>query len=250
MPKKNKQRKQRRSSRTRSKVRPIVYTGKTSFFPTLVAATAQSLSLQPNLLDPGILANLSDTFQLYRCISLRVKAYPEITSLGNTGVAYINGISDSGPGNIGNSLNMPFNLLIQGTITVPQSFSVPRNFLINQNSMKWWRTRVSTAGTPTTDSWENTQGQIWFFPQNSITQGNSIIEIFYTYEFSDPMVIGMTPGPISHTLSFPPPQRPLLTTLPTVQTPSSHVSECPYRGSQLQQAGECRFCRLLSLKEA
>jgi len=122
MPKKNKQRKQRRSSRTRSKVRPIVYTGKTSFFPTLVAATAQSLSLQPNLLDPGILANLSDTFQLYRCTSLRVKAYPEITSLGNTGVAYINGISDSGPGNIGNSLNMPFNLLIQGTITVPQSF--------------------------------------------------------------------------------------------------------------------------------
>jgi len=248
MPKKNKQRRTKRSSRSRARVRPIVYSGKTSFFPNFAAGVVQSISLQPNLLDNAVLANLSDTFQLYRCVHLRVKAFPTVTT-SNTAVGYINGISDAGPGNISNVLNLPFNLLTTNGSNVPQSFTVPRNFLVNQNSMKWWRTRTSTAGTPSTDAWENTQGTIYFFPQATIATNAIVYEISYTYELSDPMVIGMTPSPHAPLFSSLPPTRSSSATSQFLFAAPSHLSECPYVGSQLQQAGECRFCRLLSVKE-
>lgn len=190
MPKKNK-RGGRRSRGPRKATKFITYSGKRSIFPNIAIGTPQFFSLQPNILDNGVLANISDTFQLYRCTSLSVKMGAGFTCVAG----YYNGVSDSPPGSAGDASSLPYSATQDSFTTVGRGFRVPREFLLAENSMKWWRTRTSTAGTPTTDTWENTQGTIVLFPLTTLANNLICIEFRYTFEFADPMVIGMTPHP-------------------------------------------------------
>jgi len=234
MPKRQKQRRSsKRAPGGNFRTKFITYAG-TRLLQPLPVGGVVSVSLQPNLLDNGLLANLSDTFQLYRCVKIKVKLFPngQLASVG-----YINGLSDSPPGSIGDISSMPYNTIVTISQTTPSSFTVPREFLLAENSMKWWRTRVSTAGTPSTDAWETTQGTLWFSGNNAATIP---AEVYYKYEFADAMVIGMTPHP------RPPPIS--LSTAEPLPTFPVHLVGCPYQGMPSHPGETCFSCRLLSLK--
>jgi len=229
MPKRSK--KSRRSKGARKSTKFITYSGRRSIFPATVTGTPQSFSLQPNILDNGLLANMSDTFQLYRCVSLSVRLGAGIPGV----IGYINGLSDSPPGSAGDASSLPYNAVQSASNSVGRGFRVPREFLLAENSMKWWRTRTSTAGTPTTDTWENTQGTIWYFPLQTIAANLLNLDFRYTYEFADPMVIGMTPRP----------RAPPLLLAPSLST-SSTSSSIPIACLEPPPVCSCKFCRDLS----
>lgn len=167
----------------------IVFRGCSFITVSTVTGTASTLSIQPNVLDNPNLSSLSDTFQLYRYHKLKVSVVNDLSL--PVAVGYQNNLSDGLPTTAQQLMFLPYSMYVGNLTTVPLHFSVPRRFLLGENDAKYWRTRVSTAGTPTTDLWEDTQGTLTLFgPSNTVH-----LVVRYTVEFTNAMTPSQTPSP-------------------------------------------------------
>lgn len=163
----------------------IVYRGKTLLNPTL-AIGSNVTSLTPNGLNSVNLGSLSDTFQHYRFEDLRVTLYPG--SSDTYMVTYYDELSDAPGTTLTGQGYQPYSALMTDGVFTPKSFRVPKQMLLGQNALNWWRTR-STSGS-STNLWEQIQGSLNFIADAAISV---FVSISYVVRFANAVTTAMTP---------------------------------------------------------
>ncbi len=181
-----------RRSRNRTTRLPsgeVVIKGQVLLNPTL-AVGSNIISLTPSALNSGQLGTLSDTFGLYRFENVKLVAYPGQSDTYT--VAYYNELSEvPASTNVTNSYIPHSTLITDGTFTT-KAVPIPKQMLLGEAPMKFWRTRPSTTTPEGSDPWEQIQGTINFVADAAISV---FTMVKYTLRLANAMTTGMTPSP-------------------------------------------------------
>ncbi len=180
---------QQRSLAGQARAGELVYSGRCYFATTLVAGTASAITSLTVITQSSTLINISQSFALYRFEKIRVRIHP--MNAGNTtplGVAFVPGTISTPPTSLINLEAYPSSRIISQTETVCTWLPVSRAQLLDDNSMKFWRT--STTGA---DAFDATQFTIFLLHAATPT---TYLEIFYTVRFAAGGSAAAIPRPI------------------------------------------------------
>lgn len=172
----------RQATRRGRTVGEIVYSGKELLSITVAAATSVRTTLQSLLVSSTsqVLGTLGTTFSMYRFEKLGLSIQPLSPSIGAgvMAIGYSNEVSDATPANVSQIASLPVSCLVNAFKTVPTTMSVKRSYLIGENCARFWRTQISTAGTPSSTLWDDVQGTIYY--QTSFG-GSATFDVLLTY---------------------------------------------------------------------
>ncbi len=170
------------------------------------------------------LASISDMFELYRFRKLHITITEGSWGSGLTAGKYSTGyamalyleLPDTFPTtDHTKALREPHSLWMDGSWAAgtagtasatapalqcgysPRSMRLGPHELIGNAPLKWWRTRQSSAGTPTTNLWQDVQWSIAFVAEDTSLGSGLQFTWWYEYEieFSDPVDPSQTPLP-------------------------------------------------------
>lgn len=190
----------------------ILYTGKELISSTVATATTVALTLQSFLTvsTSQVLGTLGTTFAMYRFEKLQLVIYPAFIATPGTGIlamSYTNEVTDTPPATISAIASMPMSILASPEQTVTSRLRIPKRYLLGENALKFWRTQVSVAGTPTSTLWDDVQGTIFLRHNIAVTVTYNIL-MLYSVRLVDaqPPATVPSPLPLAHlgeTASFP-----------------------------------------------
>lgn len=168
MSKQNKSKKTRGPKGNGKRTMPgeIVYSGKELLTFTVAASTTVATTLQSFLVSSTsqVLGTLGTTFAMYRFEKLNLRIFPIAAVAGTAGVVaygYSNEVTDTPPSNLSIIASLPCSQLQTADLTTCISLRIPKKYLLGENALKFWRTQISTAGTPSSTLWDDVQGTIF-----------------------------------------------------------------------------------------
>jgi hypothetical protein len=176
----------------------IVYSGKELLNITVAASTTVSTTLQSLLVSSTsqVLGTLGTTFSMYRFekLAFRIEPIPTGAGSGVVAIGYSNELSDTAPSNVSQIASMPVSVIMNAFKTVPTNLSVKKSYLVGENANKFWRTQISTAGTPSSTLWDDIQGTLYI---RSVLAGTQLFDILLTYTvvLCDAQPPAITPAP-------------------------------------------------------
>ena len=149
----------RRGKNTARLNRIETFRGK-SLVTLISAATSGSVAVDGNGLNgtgASRFGNLTDNFSEFRVTAMEIEFFSGSGGgLGNCAVGYVQGPSDSPPTSIGNTILCECSKMSWGSTTNSVTLKIPRSVLVEQSSMKWWKSRPGTTGS----DWDEVQGII------------------------------------------------------------------------------------------
>jgi hypothetical protein len=198
--------------------------GRFARYTTLSSGTIQFNSLG-DIGSDSRLAQISDMFQLYRFRRLKITITEGSWGSGLTAGKYSTGYAmglylenpDSFPTTDHTKLLRERHSLwmdgswAAGTATggsgtqpplqagyAPRSLTVGPRHLIGDAPEKWWRTKVSTAGTPSSNLWQDIQWSLCFTAEDTSLGSGLQFTWWYDYEieFCEPVDPSQTPAPV------------------------------------------------------
>lgn len=176
----------------------IVYSGKELIELTVAAATTVTSTLQSLLVSATsqVLGTLGTTFSMYRFEKLNYRLEPTTSAAGAGVIAlgYSNELSDTGPANVSQIASMPVSVISNAFKTIPTNLSIKKSYLVGENANKFWRTQISTAGTPSSTLWDDIQGTLYI---RTSFAGSVTFDIMlsYTVVLCDAQPPAITPAP-------------------------------------------------------
>jgi hypothetical protein len=155
-------------------------------------ATGQALKpLNPNII--AQLAPLASSFSQYRFRRLRVQLLPMVSTTNATAYAFgvLAGSTDAAATalTLANVTGLAFSEYLPKAQTTPLLIDVPRRYLVDDNSAKWWKSQQGSN-----DVWDANQG--YFL----LATGTAAVDIFNVMieadvEFSVPATTALIPAP-------------------------------------------------------
>jgi len=133
---------------------------------------------------------------MYRFEKLAFSIQPTAPAAG-TGVivfGYSNETDDNLPTNVSQVASLPVSLCTNAFVTVPLLLKIPRSVLIGQNAQKFWRSQISTAGTPSSNLWDDIQGTLHIRHALAASATFNIMTMF-TVTLCDAQSPAMNPKP-------------------------------------------------------
>jgi hypothetical protein len=184
---------------------------------TTTAAGGGTLLINPAITNQT--NSIAGLFTQFRFKSLKLSFPPPSTSGTNPAnvLGVLVGAQDTTVVSVSNTASMAYSAISFPGTTVPGKLSVPRRYLIDDNSVKWWKTQQGTS-----DVWDANQGRIYFNGQASST---FLIFVKATVEFSGPCS-AINPSPQFPAIGNP------------IKIASSHVPNCLCTACQAS-SGSC-----------
>ena len=123
---------------------------------TTSAAGGATLLISPALTNQT--NSISSLFTQFRFTSLKLTfPPPQATGTVPTVMGVLVGAQDTTVVSQANTASMAYSAIAHTNTTVPGKVNVPRRYLIDDNSVKWWKCSQGTS-----DLWDANQGRIYF----------------------------------------------------------------------------------------